>query len=253
MYYCSVCLIIKNDHDYIREWIDYYRLIGVDHFYIADNNSSPPLREILSDYIEHGIITYTYDTRVGPQGYVYNECLRNYGDQNKWIAFFDSDEFLLLKQHDSIRDFLVNYEEFGAVSIPWYLFGSNGHVEKQKSILPSYTTRHPESSCYKTIVQPKAVIHFSVHHVDEFQPGYYAVDPALNRVEGAITQHQVSDVAQLNHYFLRSLRDYEEKIARGPSAGTTNRTMEEFHHVNQWCNVQDTTIIERIAYLQAKK
>lgn len=252
MYYCSLCLIIKNDHEYIREWIDYYRLIGIDHFYITDNNSDPPLKDLLRDYIESGVVTYRYDTRIGCQGHVYNECLQEHKENTRWLAYFDSDEFLLLKQHDNIRDFLVNYEEFGALSIPWYIFGSNGHVEKQKSILTSYTTRHRDSSCYKTIIQPRMVRRFSVHNVEEHEPGFFTVDQARNRVSGPMTQYQVSDLAQLNHYFLRSLRDYEEKIARGPAAGTVSRTIEEFHNIDRWCEIEDTLILERIACFKVK-
>lgn len=106
MYYASACLIIQDDQDYIQEWIEYYLLIGVDHFYLADNNSNPRLKTIIQDYIDQGLITYHYDTREKPQIVFYNECIKKYQNESKWLLFFDSDEFLLLKQHQNLKAFL---------------------------------------------------------------------------------------------------------------------------------------------------
>ncbi|WP_369598480.1 glycosyltransferase family 2 protein, partial [uncultured Muribaculum sp.] len=36
----SLCLIFKDEEPYLKEWIDYHILIGVDHFYLYNNNSS---------------------------------------------------------------------------------------------------------------------------------------------------------------------------------------------------------------------
>ena len=38
-YYLSLCCIIKNER-YLEEFINYYRILGVEHFYIFDNESS---------------------------------------------------------------------------------------------------------------------------------------------------------------------------------------------------------------------
>ena len=161
-------MIVKDDHDYIREWIDYHHKIGVEHFYISDNGSNPPLQAILQDYIAKGLVVYTYDRRQKPQCAVYNECIAKYREESKWIGFFDADEFFVLRKHSNIRDFLSNYEKFGALSVCWVMFGSNGHDQKQKSILRSYTTRANEhhQAHYKTIAQPARVKRYSIHNVE---------------------------------------------------------------------------------------
>ncbi len=106
MYYCSCCLIVRNDHQYIREWLTYYLLIGVDHFYVTDNRSEPPLNETVQDFIDAGLLTYRYDRRIHPQVDVYNESLNRHRKETKWMIFFDSDEFLLLKKDNNILEFL---------------------------------------------------------------------------------------------------------------------------------------------------
>lgn len=246
MYYCSLCLIVRDDHAYIREWVDYYLMIGVDHFYITDHKSSPPLEGILHDYIVKGLITYVYDERSHPQIEVYNECIRKYADASRWIGFFDSDEFLVLKQHQTIKEFLTNYETYGAVSIGWYLFGSSGHIEKQNSIVKSYTYRFPNSSHYKTIVQPKTVLRYAVHHVEQHDEGYFTVDENKNRINGPFNQTSTLHSAQLNHYIVRSRRDFEDKMAKGCADGASPRTWEFFDIVNAHATVYDDLILSKI-------
>lgn len=253
MYYCGLCVIARDEHRYIREWIDYYILIGIDHFYITDHKSNPPMLDVLQDYIDHKIVTYKYDERPSPQITIYNECLQQYGSNNKWIAFFDSDEFLVLKQHSSIKDFLVNYEAYGAVSVAWYLFGSNGHVEKQPSVIQAFTQRFPISCHYKTIVQPKAVEQYIIHHVGEHKPDYYTVDEGTNRINGPCTINQLTYYVQLNHYIVRSHKDYIDKINRGCADGTPARPREWFDIINKGATVTDTTIITRIKEIEGLK
>ena len=34
----AICAIVKNEHDYLLEWMAYHRLVGVDHFLIYNNS-----------------------------------------------------------------------------------------------------------------------------------------------------------------------------------------------------------------------
>src|SRR5580704_3496716 len=34
----AICAIVKNEHDYLLEWIAYHRVVGVDHFLIYNNS-----------------------------------------------------------------------------------------------------------------------------------------------------------------------------------------------------------------------
>ena len=245
--YCmSICLMVRDDHDYIEEWIDYHRMIGVDHFYITDNLSSPPLKDILQKYIDEEIVTYRYDTRVKPQIPVYNECIKEHGEENSWIGFIDSDEFLVLKKHNNIRDFMMNYEEYGALSVCWYLFGNNGHLKKQKSIINSYTKRSWKSDAYKTIVQPKTIKEYNIHNVSQHKEGYYTVDEKKCKVSGALVKNESTEYIQLNHYVLRSLEDFEEKRERGGGTNPHGKNISYFETVNKISIIYDISIIDWI-------
>jgi hypothetical protein len=53
-YYISACLLAKNENDYINEWLQWHINLGVEHFYIYDNESSTPLvNSINSNYLPY--------------------------------------------------------------------------------------------------------------------------------------------------------------------------------------------------------
>ena len=46
-------------------------------------------------------------------------------NDHTYMAFFDVDEFLVLKKHSTVTDMLVDHLPKGALQISWYIFGSS--------------------------------------------------------------------------------------------------------------------------------
>jgi hypothetical protein len=44
----AVCAIAKNEGAYFKEWLEYHRLVGVEKFYIYDNESDDDTKEVLA-------------------------------------------------------------------------------------------------------------------------------------------------------------------------------------------------------------
>ena len=55
-YYLSLCCIIKDER-YLEEFIMYYHVLGVEHFYIYDNNSSYPIKNRLNSFYYNKLCT----------------------------------------------------------------------------------------------------------------------------------------------------------------------------------------------------
>ena len=56
--YLTVTTMIKNKRRWLREWIEFYLMMGVDHFIVYDNNSTDYPLDILQSYIDQNVITY---------------------------------------------------------------------------------------------------------------------------------------------------------------------------------------------------
>jgi hypothetical protein len=57
-YGAAACAVVKDSAKYIREWVIYHYLIGVQHIYVYDNNSTDSLRSTMQPLIDRGMATY---------------------------------------------------------------------------------------------------------------------------------------------------------------------------------------------------
>lgn len=110
--YVSILATIKNEAPYIKEWIEYHRMIGVDRFYIYDNDSTDNIKEVLKDYIKSGIVIYNFFGGIGKQLDIYEDGIDRYGANTFWMAIIDLDEFIVPAKSYDIITFLKDNENF---------------------------------------------------------------------------------------------------------------------------------------------
>lgn len=249
-YDLSICCIVKDEDQYFQEWIEYHRKIGVKHFFIYDNGSKIPVRDIL---LNLNLLQYaTVKAFPGKAMHVkaYHHCLKNYGTTSRWIAFIDIDEFIVPKTNSgNLPEFLKAYENYGGLGVNWLIFGSNGHLHRtNKPQLQSFTMRSDESfspnNHIKSIVQPRFVKSAFKSHCFHYIDGKQCVNENFAPIDGATSDISVRKI-QLNHYYCRSLEEYREKIERGISDTRKARKLEAFYYHDAESNkVQDITILE---------
>ena len=125
---------MKNEGPYILEWLAYHRALGIDRFYIADNNSDDGLTEILAALSAAGMVDFFPFPHLpgeAPQLPAYSEILRRHSLDADWIIFIDADEFLV--PTDGARSLNPFFERMnsdpgiGAVVLNWATYGSSGH------------------------------------------------------------------------------------------------------------------------------
>jgi hypothetical protein len=216
--------IVKNEADYLEEWLAYHYALGVEHFLIYDNGSTDDTPALLERYINHGLVTYiAWPMRAG-QISAYNHALRMFGETARWLAYYDPDEFLVPLQDDDIPSFLARFEDYATVRVPRYEFGYSGHRTPPDALtIEAYTqvanvldldVELPPR--VKSIVQPRAVSAAAVHlsfPADDPEPG----QPT------ATAEVEVRGLARLNHYYTRSFEEFEAKRFRGSATGRPAR------------------------------
>src|ERR1043166_6932935 len=92
-YPLAACLIFKNEAVYLKEWLDFHRLVGVEKFFLYNNASEDNYKTVLQPYIEKGIVAL-HDFPMAPpnaQTEAYNLCLKTHRRHARWIAFIDID------------------------------------------------------------------------------------------------------------------------------------------------------------------
>ena len=141
-YQVSLCLIFKNEAPFLKEWLDYHLTVGVNHFYLYNNNSDDNYKEIVKPYVEKGIVTlieWPYDHS---QFKAYKHCYDNFRSETNWLSFLDADEFFVPKYADTIEEWLKPFDKYPAINIHWRMFGTGGKLEHDycKNVIEQYFT-----------------------------------------------------------------------------------------------------------------
>ncbi|MDR2161336.1 MAG: glycosyltransferase family 92 protein [Desulfovibrio sp.] len=229
-YYLGLCAIAKDETTFLREWAGYHHFIGFEKIYVYDNESLTPARDTLAEFYDLGVCdTYTLQGQ-GMQLVAYNHCLKYHGSEFEWLAFFDIDEFLCLKQDDDARVLLRDYENYSALAVNWNIFGSSGHINLPRGlVIKNFTQSLGYNNNCKCIVRPAMVkMPFTAHHF--IYTDGIAVNADCIPAYGAYAPLAVDKIC-LNHYQFRSQYDYEQKCNRSDATyGSYNhRSIDSFY------------------------
>jgi len=219
-YYLAVCAIAKNEGAYFQEWIEWHKKMGVEKFYIYDNESTDNTKEILAPYIASGLVEYTFFPGTQRQLPAYDDCLEKHRLDTRWIAIIDLDEFIVPIKDQSIPEFLQRFEEFSAVEINWLIYGSGGAKDKQPGGVMERFKHHSQPNHIlnrhiKSIVNPRRVFSaIGCHEVARIS-GQSADSHGQPITKNFRNREPQQDVIRINHYAVKSLAEAIEKLGRG--------------------------------------
>ena len=174
-YNLSICAIFKNEAPYLKEWIEYHKLIGVDHFYLYNNLSLDAYKQVLNPYILSGYVTLVqWLDHLGPmidgqfvwplstQVTAYENAAKWMArKETRWLLFLDIDEFLVPSSKTQIDELLKPYSVCPGIVLESVLFdaSSRGVLPPRKLVieaveLTSHSDIPIERSAAKIIVNP---------------------------------------------------------------------------------------------------
>ena len=167
-----ICAIFKDEELFLKEWIEYHKLVGVQHFYLYDNGSSDSSLEILKPYIkakEVDLISWKRQSS-NQQEYnfniqipAYEHALKIAKKKAKWAAFIDLDEFICPVKNKNLVELLKDYTQYGGLAINWQLYGTSNRQSLEEgellteALVYKMPTDHQNHHVVKCIVQPSRV------------------------------------------------------------------------------------------------
>jgi hypothetical protein len=216
--YLSMCTIYRDQAPLLREWIEFHRLVGVERFFLYNNSSQDEHREVLAPYVREGLVVI-HDWPVEfPPALVtaFNHCLAEHGDESRWIAFLDLDEYLFSPTLEPLPAVLPAYERHAGVGAVSLQFGTSGHVTQPPGLIIEnflYRWHPPEMSAVKSIVDPTRTercrnAHWFLH------PQGLPVDEQHHPLEEWRSPAPSFEKLQINHYVYMSRETAEEKFQR---------------------------------------
>ena len=233
--------ISKNEAPYIKEWIEFHKLVGFTKFYFYDNESDDNTIEILKPYIDSGLVEYNLIKGKGRQLDAYNDAIAKHKDECRWMAFLDMDEYLMpTKPFEKVYNVvseLIRKAGKGAagVGVNWCIYGSS-HLEKKPKGLISenfiYRGTEKDWGNYhiKTICNPRLVKSYISPHYPIYKLGGYSInDSDGKRIWGWFCHDVKWQTLRINHYYCKSKEQYLQKISRGLGDRVGEYDMKQFN------------------------
>ncbi|MFF3609770.1 glycosyltransferase family 92 protein [Streptomyces sp. NPDC002463] len=186
----AIGCVFRDEARFLREWIEFHRLMGVQRFYLVDDRSDDDYRDVVGPYVDEGVVqvferpcppAYTGRRWIQYQHIVLGELCRELRGVTRWLALVDADEFLVPTAAPTVLDFLADYEAAGAVHVEWRMFGTSGvrrlgagELLTERMCRRMATRPNPG----KSVVKPHRVAEAGIHRC-ALEPGHaYVSAPA---------------------------------------------------------------------------
>lgn len=146
--------ITRLGNKYLREYVEYYKNIGVDKMYFYDNNrlGEEKISDVLQDFVESGFVEIVPfgDAHGRVQEAAYQDFYDKHGNDYDWICVFDDDEYLTLNFCHDLKKFLSMFNGVNGVAFPMINFCDNDVIVNNKN------TRLDVYTCVKDVTNPWA-------------------------------------------------------------------------------------------------
>ena len=254
-YFLTVCAIFKNESKFLNEWLNYYLLAGVEHFYLYNNFSDDNYLELLQPYIDKGLVTLIDWPVPFGQSAAYQNCIEKYAAEANWIGFLDLDEFVVPYETNDIKQWLARYNKFPSVSCFWKMFGSGGIVKEDTTkLITEQFVLCGDFMSYKSFLNTKFVGWLGKNRKSphffrfKFFDRVCPEDP-LYYSELAKKPHHLH--AQCNHYYCKSYEYfYNKKIGNGSLSEKIDLSMQVFFCVDSYATSADYRIFKYLVLLK---
>jgi hypothetical protein len=219
--YLSTFSLYRDEAYYLREWIEFHRLVGVERFYLYDNLSEDEHLDVLRPYIDEGLVVYRRWPLYPAQKQAYAYFLEHNRHDSTWVAFIDIDEFLFSPTGRKVSEVLRDYEASPGVGVNRLEFGTSGHQTRQPGLaIENYVRRcakdKPRNRVIKSIVRPERVeLTGGSPHYFRYLSGERAVDENRQPIRGDHTESVSGEILRINHYITRSQSERDRKL-KGP-------------------------------------
>jgi glycosyltransferase involved in cell wall biosynthesis len=245
----AVCLIVRNEERDIAEWIAYHALLGFDAQIIFDNGSEDGTGRVVKAAAGlHDIRSHYWPNRSAQsQILAYQAACEAYRLEFDWIAFIDSDEFLVPAAEQPVNDFLAAFEGWSGIAVHWAIYGSNGHESLPPGLVLEDFTRRAGTDFFasrhvKSIIRPgfaNACLNPHCFDLRGHVEGSYC-DASGRTMEwwlaperggilpGLSREPPDYSIGRVNHYFTRSKAHWLAKLRRGYPSDVAVRTLAEF-------------------------
>ena len=237
--------VIKNEHEYLDDWIRYHLDIGVNHLFIFEDIDSETHKDIVDKYdnVSLNSISMLFDDSIyklkeknGFQreyikhGLSYIKDNFNYD----WCFSLDCDEYITV--NGKLSEVLDRFTKYDAIMLQWKNYGCSGHIKKptyDKPIWEIYTEECGYSKSDKKYYNCTKMC-FNMNTFEErFVYGNHVaicrfVKPDFSKNRGNVVFGDI----YLRHYITKSFEEYLWKLYKRGMMYKNHRKIDDFFEMH---------------------
>ncbi len=213
-YDLAIAAVFQDEAPYLKEWIEFHRMMGVQRFVLVDDRSRDDYARVLAPYVAAGEVEVVRrpapprrrqrDAWIEYQRATLDAQLRRLRGVARWVALIDVDEFIVPSGGETVPELLTAHEDRGALYVRWEPFGTS-YVKRLRArdllterMVLKWRFIAGHDMLGKSIVKPHRVRRAGIHRC-ELLPGFSCVDsnPGMASAAAPIKVH---------HYWSRDER-----------------------------------------------
>lgn len=165
-YRLAIVCLFKNATFYLKEWLAFHKVVGVEHFWLCDNGSTDDYHSILAPYLARGEVTLShmspvpntcdnFDAKIRLP--FFNRIISDTRDQVEWLACLNCDEFLVPPKCSTVLEALNKYADYHCVQVSQQLYGTSNIAKlgKDDLLIESLVWKSSAKFSYKMICRPQ--------------------------------------------------------------------------------------------------
>ncbi|MED6204173.1 hypothetical protein PIB30_006589 [Stylosanthes scabra] len=246
-----LCTMLRNQARFLKEWVMYHGKVGIERWFIYDNNSDDDIDKVIGllQSIGYNITRHMWPW-VKTQEAGFAHCALRARSSCEWVGFIDVDEFFNVRGGGSLNKVIKLYSKvknLGEIRTRCYSFGPSGLKKvPREGVTVGYTCRLLGSERHKSIIRPDALNQSLINVVHHFHLRTPFVAIELEKGVMAINhyKYQVWEVFKEKFYRRVSafVADWQENNNVGskdrvPGVGT--KAVEPKDWSNRFCEVKD--------------
>jgi hypothetical protein len=247
-----IVAIAKMEQDYIEEWVKYHLHLGFDQIFLYDNEDLPFYEKFLQKYSDKLKVIHmpgnSYNK--GVQYIALDHFIENYMRKSgiTYVTHIDIDEFIVLKKHSNIHEFVKDYikGKCCGIGMNWRLFGDSGLTTRtETSVLNRFTKTQIIGDYHiKTIFDVRCFKRFDQCHSIETMGGFKIMSTDGRIINEPFNKEPNLDVIQLNHYKSKTFEEFQKLAKRGRAGSQVGTSWNTINNVKEFFDTHNKNEIE---------
>lgn len=257
----ALCTLGKKENLYVKEFVLYYKKLGIDKIFIYDDNDINTEKINDVNPLKHYARVYRNKNKIKNHSDAFTHCYNNNKNKYNWILMIDMDEFLTVV-NDTLKSYLSSpiFNRCDFIIFHWLIPSDNNLIYyDNRSLFERFKGPYVKSRFIKTIIRggiPKLKYHC---HSPSFSP----INNITCNNEGKIIKYKRLDMkkyplintkkAYIIHFKFKSTEEYFNKFKRGYSNWHKNRKQHLYNKLYQYLRFKYNNITkEKLNYIENK-